>query len=176
MTLIVSESGQQDRGIDPAFVLMLCKSDRYYWLKKEFKDNERSGENDDNNSTHYPESDELTYVITDALIRFCPEISGASEKIKELLNKIETSTNLSTSDFFVKYREMKNHKESRRFLSLMREIFEDSRIDSKLAIHALVECPVEPVIENLKRMNASFELGITAKYRIKGKNGVEELL
>lgn len=176
MTLIVSETGQLDRGINPAFVLMLQKSDKYYWLKKEFKDSERLGENDDNNAEHYPDSDELTYVITDALIRFCPEISSAYDKIMELLGKIENSTNLSTPDFFIKYRDMKNHKESRRLLSLLREIFEDSRIDSKLAIHALVDCPMEPVIENLKRMNSSFELGITAKYRIKGKSGVEELL
>jgi hypothetical protein len=155
---------------------MLYKDESYYWLKREFKEADQEGENSDNGLKHTPESDELTYVITDALLRFYPQISESYEKIKELLAKIEASTNLSIQEFFLKYREMKNHRESRRLLSLIREIFEDSRFESKLAIHALVDCPAEPVIENLKRMNVSFELGITSKYRIKSKNGVEELL
>lgn len=184
LTMMIGEEASGKRGIIPQMILLFCMDDKPYWIKKEcFEKNGSaiaeqvtSGDQVGEEITHYPDSNELTYIITDALLRFQPDVTSNHDKITELFEKIHESTGLTTAEFFRDYRTLKHHKESRRILSLIRELFENGMIGTKLVINVLVGGPSEQVLDNLMRMNAPFELATTSKYRLKDKNGMEESL
>lgn len=180
MTLMVGGEGEYGRGIKPNLFLFFCGGKEPHWIRKDLglheEDKDESDETTIADVIHYPHSNQMTYVLTDLLLRFCPQISASYHKIRELFDKIESSTSMSVDEFFQNYRGMKHHKESRRMLALCRETFEDSKILSKIVMHVLIDGPQRQILDNLKRMNAPFELGITTKYRLKGKGGIEEEL
>lgn len=178
MTMIISEEGEGGRGIDSDNILFFCMDKKPYWVRKKFqsKKAKNTGDEAGNELKHIPDSNELAYVITDALLRYKPDISASYGRIKDLFAKIEDSSGLTMEEYFHKYRGMKHHKESRRILSLLREELENSQIKSKIAIQVLVDGPIQAVTENMLRMNAPFELCLPAKYRLKGENGIEESL
>ncbi len=184
LTMMIGEEANGKRGIIPQKILLFCMDEKPFWIKKECFGKDISdvtgqmtseGQNGEE-ITHYPDSNELTYIITDALLRFQPEVSSNYNKISELFDKIQEYTGLTTAEFFRDYRTLKHHKESRRILSLIRELFENGMIGAKLVINVLVGGPSEQVLDNLMRMNAPFELATTSKYRLKDKNGMEESL
>ncbi|MCD4785706.1 MAG: hypothetical protein K8T10_17935 [Candidatus Eremiobacteraeota bacterium] len=182
MTLMVGGEGEGEdgRGIRPNLFLFFCGGKEPRWIRKDLglqeKDKDESDKTIIADVIHYPHNDQMPYVLTDLLLRFCPQISASYDKIRELFDKIESSTSMSIDDYFQNYKGMKHHKESRRILALCRETFEDSKILSKIVMHVLIGGPKIQIVDNLKRMNAPFELGITEKYRLKGKGGIEEVL
>lgn len=183
LTMMIGEEAGSKRGIIPQMILLFCMDEKPYWIKKECSKNngstiaeQETSTNKAEEITHFPDSNELTYIVTDALLRFQPEVSSNHSKISELFERIRESTGLTTAEFFRDYRTLKHHKESRRILSLIRELFENGMINAKLVINVLVGGPSEQVLDNLMRMNASFELATTSKYRLKDKNGMEESL
>jgi len=180
LTMMIGEEGTRKLGIKPVMILMFIDAKKPYWIKKQCaphgKDKEAMEEFPEPEIDHYPDSNELTYIITDALLRYKPEISANYRKIRELFDKIEASAGISIVEFFRDYRSMKHHKESRRILSLLREELENSKLELKLVITVLVGGPSDQVTENLLRMNAPFELAITSKYRLKDKDSIEESL
>ena len=180
MTLMVGGEGESGRGIVPELFLFFYGGKNPRWVRKDLGLNEKGKDESRTTSItdqiHYPQSGQMTYILTDLLLRFCPHISDSYDKIRSLFDKIESSTSMSIDEYFQNYRGMKHHKESRRMLALCRETFEDSRILSKIVMHVLIGGPQKQIIDNLKRMNAPFELGITTKYRLKGKGGIEEAL
>lgn len=179
LTMIIGEEVGGKTGIIPKKILLFCMDEKPYWIKQECFNNssvETSDIQRGEEITHCPDSNELTYIITDALLRFQPEVSTNYNKITELFEKIRESTGLTTAEFFRDYRTLKHHKESRRILSLIREMFENGMVNAKLVINVLVGGPSEQVLDNLMRMNAPFELATTSKYRLKDKYGMEESL
>ena len=181
LTMMIGKEENGKRGITPEMILLFCMGEKPYWIKKCTRTGEEeaasiSDEAAENEFIHYPDSNELTYIITDALLRYKSEVSSNSDKIMELFNRIQSSTGLTLHEFFRDYRSMKHHKESRRILSLIRELFEDGKIETKLVINVLVGGPSDAVLDNLLRMNAPFELATTSKYRLKDKHGIEESL